>query len=130
MKFTFVPYGGDSNLEYGITFTNRAYFSNIIGETSFVDYIPAGETVSYVINPTESGRWVFTSYSWGDTYAVLYDENGYEIASNDDFTNSNFRIEYDLEEGKTYTLVVRWWSSEAGGYVPIHIYPDAAEPEI
>ena len=41
----------------------------------------------------------------------MYNDDGGE--------NWNFRIEYTLEAGKTYTLKVRWLSSENYGDMPI-----------
>lgn len=55
----------------------------------------------------EAGTYVFTSESEYDTWAVLYGDSTLEasLADNDDGgDNSQFRIEYELEEGQTVYL--------------------------
>ena len=122
VRFTFVPYGADSSLDYAITFTEKLDYNggDIANDVSFTQYVSEGETVSFTITPTQDSNWVFTSRSDMDTYGYLYDEDGNELAYNDDGGQwSNFLITYTLEAGKTYTFSVRWYSSDNAGYMPL-----------
>ena len=124
VRFSFVPYGGDSSFDYAITFAEKtvADGTNITGSISFVDYVAEGEYKSYTICPTESGTWTFTSCANSDTYAYLYDANGNELAYNDDGgSDNNFQIVYELQAGETYTLTIRWYNSYNAGNMPIII---------
>jgi hypothetical protein len=78
---------------------------------SFVDYVDKDTEKTYTITPAEDGLWVFTSFSDMDTNASLCDADGKELAysyyggKNNYY---NFRIEYELKAGETYTVSVRW----------------------
>ncbi len=121
VRFSFVPYGSDGSFDYGITFTESTVITGVItSNVSFTDYVGANENKTYTIAPSEDGEWVFTSFVEGDTFAILYDAEGNELASNDDGGNSaNFKIVYELKAGETYTLSVRWYHSSSAGDVPL-----------
>ena len=61
--------------------------------------------------PAEDGLYVFYTEGYEDTCGTVYGD-GYEIASNDDFCNSNFLILCRLEKEKTYQLSVTLWGDE------------------
>lgn len=120
VRFAFVPYGSDETLDYAITFTPTVNIDVIVNDVSFVEYVGSGESVEFTICPTENGYWSFTSMANNDTWAELCYANGEYITNNDDSGyNSNFKIEYYLEAGVTYTLSVRWYSSGTEGRMPL-----------
>ena len=125
VRFSFVPYGSDGSFDYAVTFTENVDVGIIVNDVSFVDYIGAGQQVTYTIAPAESGTWVFTSYSEGDTRGELFDGNGNSLQSDDDSgSNRNFRISYYLEAGETYTIVVWWYYTETEGNVPLFFFTE------
>ncbi len=120
VRFAFVPSGSDGSFDYAITFTETVNIDNIVDDVSFVEYVGTGETVSFTICPNQSGYWSFTSMAGSDTYGYLYDADGNMLEYNDDGGyDSNFRIEYYLEAGVTYTVSVRWYSSDNEGSMPL-----------
>ena len=69
----------------------------------------------YRFTPEESKEYIFTSTGNGDTYGLLFDENGEELASDDDGGESNnFKLSNKLEAGKTYYYLARPLSSIVG----------------
>ena len=61
-----------------------------------------------------SGQHVMETTGGYDTYGILYDSDGKQLASNDDSGDgANFRISYTLEAGKSYYLRVTMYSSQA-----------------
>ena len=120
VRFAFVPVGADGSFDYAITFTPTVNVDVIVNDVSFVEYVGSGETLSFTICPTESGYWSFTSMSYGDSYAILYDQYGNWLTDNDQGGyESNFKIYYYLEAGESYTLNVSWWSSYSEGRMPL-----------
>ena len=116
VRFSFVPVGSDGSFDYGITFTEPVEIDTIVDKVSFSDYIGEGETNVYTVTPAEDGLWTFTSASENDTCGYLYDAEGNEIAYDDDGGyNANFKIVYELKAGETYTVRVRWYSSDCSG---------------
>ena len=111
VRFAFVPYGGDSSFDYAITFAERkSVGTEITGTISFVDYFAECEFKDYTITVTEDSVWTFTSRAYRDTHAWLLDANGGQIAYDDQSgDNGDFRIEYYLEAGQTYTLRVGFY---------------------
>ncbi|MBQ3016149.1 MAG: hypothetical protein IJD79_05155 [Clostridia bacterium] len=109
IRFAFVSDSMAGLNDYAITFTPTTANTGVItGNTSFVDYVGSGETVSYTITPTEDGVWTFTSFSnYYGTTATLYDSNGNQLAYDGNYYE-NFEIVYKLEAGETYTLSVSW----------------------
>lgn len=116
VKFSFVPVGSDSSFDYGVTFTETMHLDTIADDVSFIDYVSEGEWVSYTISPSESGTWTFTSDTYFDTYAELYDADENQIAFDDDSgEESNFLIVFDLVAGETYTIRVKWLNENRSG---------------
>ncbi len=75
-----------------------------------------GREVQYSFTPVLSGTYRIYSTGSYDTRVYVYDENGNQIASDDDSgDNRNFSLECDLEAGRTYTYGVRFYSSSATG---------------
>lgn len=78
----------------------------------------AGDELDMLFTPEESGLYTFFSKSniHSDTYAELYDANGNRLTFNDDGGgNGNFKISWDMTAGQTYTLRVRYYSSNRTG---------------
>ena len=121
VRFSFVPEGSDGSFDYGVTFAESTVVTDTIsGNVSFVDYISEGETKYYTITPVEDGVWTFTSASDSDTYGYLYDADGYYLASDDDSGyGNNFNMTYELKAGETYTVAIRWYSSNQAGNMAI-----------
>ena len=120
VRFIFVPLGGDGSFDYAITFTaTLTNVTHITGSVGFVHYVGSGETVEYTVTAEVDSVFVFTTESYKDTYGYLYDSNGNLIISNDDYYDRNFRIQYTLKAGETYTLKVRWYSAD--NYGPMRI---------
>ena len=129
VKFSFVPVGSDSSFDYGVTFTETIDIDTVIDDVSFVDYVGEGEWVSYVINPSESGTWNFTSATYFDTYAELCDAEGNVLKSDDDDgAEANFLISYDLIAGESYTIRVKWLDSSKAGTMSL-IFAKEAKTE-
>jgi hypothetical protein len=120
VKFVFVPIGSDSSFDYAVTFTETIDVDTVIDDVSFIDYVPEGEWVGYTIIPAQTGAWTFTSASYFDTYAELYDSNGNLIINDDDSgTQNNFYISINLEAGQSYTIKVKWLDSAKAGTMPL-----------
>jgi len=130
VRFSFVPVGSDGSFDYAVTFTETIEIGTIIDSVSFTDYIGTGETKSYTITPTEDGVWTFTSSAYGDTVADLYGAEGNHLTWDDDGgVDNNFRITYELKAGETYTLQVRWYSSNRAGNVALIFEREAVAAE-
>ena len=120
VKFVFVPIGSDSSFDYAVTFTETIDVDTVIDDVSFIDYVPEGEWVGYTIIPAQTGAWTFTSASYFDTYAELYDSDGNLIINDDDSgTQNNFYISINLEAGQSYTIKVKWLDSAKAGTMPL-----------
>lgn len=83
-----------------------------------------GEEIPCTFTPTEDGYYEMTSSYLNatrvDTYVSLVCDDG-EIASDDDSgENSNFKLIYKLEKGKTYTYYPRLYSKDDSGAFKIH----------
>ena len=77
-----------------------------------------GETKYYTFTPTTSGTYVIYSIGSEDTKVYLYNASGTELDSDDDDGDSNnFRLEYDLTAGITYTFGVRYYNASKTGTI-------------
>lgn len=125
VRFTLVPVGSDGSFDYAITFAKEGDHTAeldtpVTNDDTRLVFVGAGETLMFTITPEVNSAWYFTSYSEGDSYATLYDENNNAIASNDDGAGSlQFLITGTLEAGKTYYLGVRWLGTSASGYMTV-----------
>jgi len=73
--------------------------------------------------PEETGNYIFEStLSSGDTYGILYDEDGKTLKTNDDSgAGNNFLINYRLTAGKTYIFGSRFYRVSNSGEIPVKI---------
>jgi len=99
--------------------------------TNLITIENPGDDRDTLFTPTQSGLYTFYSDTrvYEDTYAELYDANGNLLTSNDDSGgNGNFKISWDLAAGETYTLRVRYLSSDKTGSFNLVIkeYPVAS----
>lgn len=117
VRFAFVPYGAEGDLDYAITFAEAVTVPDVIvGETSFKAYIGYDEAVAFTICPEEDAVWTFTAcggYAWA--YADLYDAEGNWLAGGNGY---DFTMECELQAGETYTLKVQW-DYYIAGYLPL-----------
>ena len=78
------------------------------------------EIANISFTPDEDGVYHFYSTGSFDTTCVIYDAEDNEIAYNDDGKNGyNFGIYVNLEEGKTYSLLIELWSSDEAAVFPV-----------
>ncbi|MCR4673247.1 MAG: S-layer homology domain-containing protein [Lachnospiraceae bacterium] len=88
----------------------------------------AGQNVyfKYTVPEGMGGTYWFYSTSDMDTYGYLYllvDGSLSNVTSNDDGgEGTNFRIDYELTEGNTYYYMVRFYSSDNTGDIPVKFY--------
>lgn len=90
-----------------------------VGDTWNIEVL---DTVSsyYRFTPQEDMRIEFYSSSDEDTYGYLYNEF-YEILASDDDngTDRNFKITYDVKAGETYYLYARYYSGDMTGTIEV-----------
>lgn len=91
-----------------------------LGSNDFV-ISAEGETVYRPFTPTEDGYYAFYSVTDSDTYGYLLDSDKSRLTYNDDYTDNDFCIRYELEKGETYYLGVRYYSSIYTGTIPVVI---------
>jgi len=63
-----------------------------------------------------TGSYSFYTTGNTDTMGYLYDSSQRQLAYNDDSTDRNFRITYDLTAGQKYYVAIRAYSSNTGAY--------------
>ena len=75
-----------------------------------------GAYTYFRFTPETTDRYLFYSLGDLDTYGYVYEEGGNELTRDDDSgLNTNFMISPVLEEGETYTIGVRFYSSSQTG---------------
>ena len=91
----------------------------------------ARDTHWYAFTAQESGLHIIKTESTNgenlDTQGYLLDENGVQVAMNDDVSfpnNPNFFMACELEAGKTYYVRVNAFSNQVGAYRLIIVVPD------
>ena len=78
-------------------------------------YVESNQTVYLTFSPSEAGTYRFYTVCDDDTVAYLQDSSYNQIAySDDDGYGHNFMITYDLDEGSTYYVGVRFYSNSEG----------------
>ena len=78
-----------------------------------------GEKIYYTFTPTESGTYVIYSTGSTDTKVYLYNSLGTELDNDDDDgTDRNFRLQYNLTAGTTYRFAVGYYSASTTGTIP------------
>ena len=100
--------------------TKTASFSSVSTKFIYVDY--KGGEAYIAFTPSEWRTYVFKSVNTtGDPRAYLYASDGTLLASNDDYSGSNFRITYELLPDKTYYFKVKWYSSSKTGPIEVQL---------
>ena len=90
-----------------------------LGDTIQLD-VGAGETAYCHFTPEITGTYIFYSTGSWDTVASLYSDEGVDFAADDDSGDGdNFRLEYELEAGKTYYLGVRYYTAGDLGEISV-----------
>ena len=121
VRFVAVPYGADGSYDYAITFSAPP----VEGVTYIEDdallkcYPDAKRHVEITLYAGEASQWEIYSYSSSDVYVYVYDENGNEIAYDDDSgISNNFYVNFYTEKG-TYTVRICTYNgySEDGAVV-------------
>ena len=87
------------------------YIENIV-TTSTKKVLVSGEyDYTYKFVPEKTGKYLFKSYGINDPSLTILDEESMELAYDDDTNGTNYRIECDLEAGKTYYLEFYMYNS-------------------
>ncbi len=74
-----------------------------LDEANTVDLLEGQETVKFVFTPDETAEYVFYSTDGSDAYVELTsEETGWLGNNNGGGTGKNFKISYELQQGKTY----------------------------
>jgi hypothetical protein len=76
-----------------------------------------GDVDFFRVQVTATGTLTLTTTGTTDTYGRLLDANGVELASNDDYTDLNFRIVHTVTAGTYYISVRHYSPTETGAYV-------------
>lgn len=75
-----------------------------------------GEMAYYEFTPTQSGKYTIYSTDTTDTQVYLYDEDGNELAFDDDSgEGQNFSLTYDLTAGTKYIYGIKFYDSTETG---------------
>ena len=91
-----------------------------LGDSLVLEVSTGGETAYCKFIPAVSGNYVFYSTGGYDTYVTLFSDEGNSMAYDDDNGDgSNFRLEYELEAGKTYYFGVRYYSTGLTGEINV-----------
>ncbi len=131
VQLVFVPYGADGSFDYSIIFTEdeEDFDPNvaITDTTHFVAIVEQGERYTVELKPEAAGTWLFVSNSEPDPvveiYRVTEDGDRIRVGYDDDGGNgNNFQLEISLEAGATYELVVRWFSNNYFGQIPVYVF--------
>jgi uncharacterized repeat protein (TIGR02543 family) len=86
------------------------------GKTYTVDITTGGQKCYFKFIATESASYTIQSTGSVDTYGHLYNSSQSQITYNDDNgSDRNFKITYQLNEGETYYIVARLYSSNVTG---------------
>ena len=92
-----------------------------LGESKTVS-VEAGQIVKLQFTPDYTHQYVFAASSSGDSYGLLYDADGNQLASNDEGGGSGkFKLSYDLNGGETYYWGVKWYSSGNSGEITVNL---------
>jgi uncharacterized repeat protein (TIGR02543 family) len=79
--------------------------------------------------PPETGDSILSSSSSGDTYGYLLDQNGVEIAHDDDNgPGNNFQLVRRLDKDTRYYCAVRYYGSSTTGTIPVLAEAKATSP--
>ncbi len=103
------------------------------GQRTMVTISEGGGMKYCAFTPAEDGVYIFESFSDGDTYAVLFDENGNTIDEQDEGGDgNNFLLESVLSTDATYYLGVRYYySNDTGSFeVSANMKPHATSMSI
>ena len=83
-----------------------------------------GEYKDYNVTFHTSGIKTIQTFGCFDAFVSIYDENGILLTSDDNsgYSNNAF-IQYNFEEGKEYTIRVRFFDSNQSGSIKLGIIP-------
>lgn len=114
---------GEFQTSYQVEIVERIEMQEIVpGQNITVDIVEAGEIVYLNFEPEKNGKYTFTANSGSDTYAIIYDEAGNEIARGDDTdTSSDFSITHTFEAGKTYMVAAAYLDEQEIGSFTIGV---------
>ena len=103
-----------------------------VNETKTVSIEKGGDRYYFKFTPSQDGTYCLYSEGEYDTYGYLYDEDMYELDSDDDGgEGNNFSITCYLEKDKTYYFACKMYDSNAIGSfdVTLEKIPAYAEPD-
>ena len=92
--------------------------SLIVNSSNSAVISTGGEMKYFTFTPSTSGKYVIYSTGSEDTKVYLYNASGTELDSDDDDGESNnFRLEYSLTAGTTYTFGIKYYNSSKTGTI-------------
>ncbi len=112
LRVEFVPNVAPAGDDHG----NSASTATAIGTNQSIlgTINPAGDLDYFRLTLTSGGPLTIYTTGSTDTFGRLLDSNGVELASNDDATDTNFRISRTVSAG-TYYVAVRHYSTTGTG---------------
>ncbi len=120
-----IRYGGEDPFTVElISMSNTSALT--LGEAVDVNLTEGGQIVCFSFTPVQTGRYVFESFtdgdSYEDTYGILYDGNMQEIA-NDDCTgeNGHFKLVHELSADTTYYFATRYYYCDGMGAFSVRL---------
>ena len=111
VRFSFVPKGGDSSFDYGVTFTDEAEIGVISEATNVKEYFADGEAKTYTITLTEDALLNIRIYSEYEFNCELTDSNGEILVS------GWMELSTSLKAGETYTLKISCYKTNLERYM-------------
>ena len=94
-----------------------------------VGYIWPEDTDFFRVRVSDSGRLTAYTTSDFDTYGIIYDSSGDQLASNDDAgSGRNFQFSTRVSPG-TYYIQVRGYSSSSEGIYTLHVDMEIVQPD-
>ena len=87
-----------------------------------VEITEEGSSVKVSFTPEESGKYFIYSTGDEDTKATLYDSDMEYLTDDDDGgENTNFKLSYQFEAGKTYYICAQYYSSSKTGTINVTV---------
>lgn len=87
-----------------------------------VEITEEGSSAKVSFTPEESGKYFIYSTGDEDTKATLYDSDMEYLTDDDDGgENTNFKLSYQFEAGKTYYICAKYYSSSKTGTINVTV---------
>lgn len=108
--------GGSGSYTVKLELVRALYTSITAGETKTVSI--NGNTQYFQFVPTVSGTYKYYSFNRtsGDPYGMICDSGFNTLIYNDDSSDNNFSMQYNLTAGTTYYVAAKCYSDGSGAY--------------